>query len=98
MSKEAIIVTALFKAKKGKEDALKKELMTLIEPTRNEKGCIQYNLHQFFDDPESFIFYEHWENEETLAKHKESEHLKKCVHNIKNLIAEHPQVRFLELL
>lgn len=98
MSDQSIVVMAIFKAKKGKEAALEKELAALLEPSRKEKGCLLYNLHRYSDSPESFVFYEQWEDKEALAQHEKSEHLKNCVQHIKGLLSGHPTVRLLELL
>jgi hypothetical protein len=50
MPKEAIILTAMVKAKPGQEDAVREVLVALVEPTRKEPGCLCYNLHQSKSD------------------------------------------------
>jgi hypothetical protein len=40
MSAKNITVVATFEAKPGKENELKRALLTLIAPTRKENGCI----------------------------------------------------------
>ncbi|KAA8730270.1 quinol monooxygenase YgiN [Ewingella americana] len=47
----------------------------LIEHSRQELGCLQYDLHQDIDHPETFIFYERWASQEALSQHNETEHL-----------------------
>ena len=42
----AVILTATVRAKAGEEDAVKEALLSLVEPTRQEPGCVCYNLHQ----------------------------------------------------
>ena len=71
-----LTVVAEMKAKPGKEETLKTALLALIEPTRKEEGCVQYDLHVHTTDPGRFVFYENWSSEETLARHAASEHLK----------------------
>jgi quinol monooxygenase YgiN len=46
---------------------LRAALEALIEPTRREKGYINYDLHQGDEDPEAFFFYENWESGGHLA-------------------------------
>ncbi len=41
---KVLSLVAIIKAKEGKQDFVKEELMKLIPPTRKEKGCINYNL------------------------------------------------------
>ena len=71
-----LTVVAEMKAKPGKEEALRHALLALVEPTRKEAGCVQYDLHVHTTDPGRFVFYENWESEEHLARHSASEHLK----------------------
>lgn len=40
-----VIINAILQAKPGKEEELRSELVKVIEPSREEKGCIQYTLH-----------------------------------------------------
>lgn len=54
---------------------VKAELLKLIEPTRAEAGCIDYDLHQDNDNPALFLFYENWESRELWQAHMGSEHL-----------------------
>jgi quinol monooxygenase YgiN len=45
-------------------------------PTRKEKGCICYNLHQSTDDETKFIFYEQWASQAALDEHMQTDHFK----------------------
>ena len=52
----AVILTAMVKAKPGQEEAVKKALVALVQPTRQEPGCLCYNLHQSKSDPAQLCF------------------------------------------
>ena len=56
-------------------DFVKTELLKLIPITRNESGCIQYDLHQDNDNPTIFLFYENWESREQWQQHMNNSHL-----------------------
>ncbi len=71
-----LTIIANITAKADKIDEVKAELLKLIAPTREEKGCITYKLHQDNKNPAHFLFYEQWESQELLQVHLESEHLK----------------------
>ncbi len=75
MSKPLIII-ARIQAKKDKVECVRCALSSLIEPTRQEPGCIQYDLHQDNESPEVFIFYERWQSRALWQEHMNSEHLK----------------------
>ena len=74
MSKLTIV--ANIKAKSDKIDLVKAELLKLIDVTRAEKGCLQYDLHQDNENPAHFLFYENWESRELWQKHMNNHHLK----------------------
>jgi quinol monooxygenase YgiN len=58
------------------EEKVKKELLTLVSPTRSEKGCINYDLHQSVENKSLFIFYENWVSKKDLDKHLEMPYMK----------------------
>ena len=55
-------------AKKDSVEELKRELLKMVEPTRREDGCMEYNLHQDNENPAVFFFYENWKSEEALEQ------------------------------
>jgi quinol monooxygenase YgiN len=72
---QLLTVVAEMKAKPGMEEGLRLAVLALIEPTRKEEGCIQYDLHVHTKDPGRFVFYENWTSAEHLARHSASPHL-----------------------
>lgn len=62
------IVAPLY-AKKDQIELLKSELHKLIEITRNEEGCLNYDLHQDNENPTHFLFFENWESRDLWQKH-----------------------------
>ena len=74
MNKHLTIV-ARIEANTGKVDLVKAELLKLIPITREESGCIQYDLHQDNDNPAVFLFYENWESRELWQTHMNNTHL-----------------------
>lgn len=61
MSENMVTVTAHIMAKKGLEERLREELITLVGPTRSETGCITYDLYRDQENKALFMFYESWE-------------------------------------
>ena len=83
-----ISLAVIVKAKEGHEETVKNACIGLLEPTRKEKGCINYTLHMDPNDKGRFMFYENWENEELWGAHLDSPHIKAFGENIGPLIAE----------
>jgi quinol monooxygenase YgiN len=61
-------------AKPGQGLLLQAELTALVRPTRNEEGCLLYDLHRSTDVPGDFLFYEIWASREAHAAHKQTPH------------------------
>ena len=75
MSQNLLTVVAEIHAKSGKEEDLRQVLLGLIGPTRQETGCVQYDLHEDNAAPGRFLFYENWQSREHLDRHQETPHL-----------------------
>ena len=68
-------VVAAIAAKPGQEKRVEEILMGLVQPSRQDKGCILYDLHRDLDNPGVFVFYEAWESREMLEAHLNAPHL-----------------------
>jgi len=86
MSKITIVAKVV--AKKGSVETVKAELFKMIEPTRQESGCIEYRLHQDNENPAVFLFYEKWENLTCLEQHMNSGHFQNYVAAVGDLLVE----------
>ena len=73
MSQLTIIANIV--ANEDKIELVKSELLKLIDVTRSESGCINYDLHQDIENPAHFMFYENWESREQWKVHMDSQHL-----------------------
>lgn len=75
MSEKKVTVVAKFKAKAGKEEALRQAITACVAPTRAEAGCINYDLHVSPDNKGSFMLYENWVSKKALDEHLEMPYL-----------------------
>lgn len=73
MSKLTIVANIV--ANSDKIELVKAELIKLIETTRAEEGCINYDLHQDNSNPAHFMFYENWSSRELWQAHMGNQHL-----------------------
>ena len=74
LPKDAVALVVMMHAKPGQELLLQAELTALLRPTRNEEGCILYDLHRSTDVPSDFLFYEIWASRQAHAAHKQTPH------------------------
>lgn len=73
---QAFTAIATLIAKPGQQDTLENALRALVEPSRAEEGCGQYDLHRDLADPLTFYVIEHWASEEILQAHNASAHFR----------------------
>jgi quinol monooxygenase YgiN len=69
-----IVLVAGLRARPGREKALQELLEQMLEPTRDEPGCLTYDLHQSVVDPELFFVYAVWQDEACADKHSRMKH------------------------
>ena len=70
-----LTIVANIVANSDKVDLVKTALLKLIETTRAEAGCINYDLHQDNENSAHFMFYENWESRELWQTHMGNAHL-----------------------
>lgn len=93
---KTLTVIAVLKAKPGMETALRQALLALIPTTRQEPGCINYDLHQATDQPGHFLFHENWTSKQHLDDHLARPHLQAFLAQAPELVAEPPQITLWE--
>jgi quinol monooxygenase YgiN len=81
-----VTVVAKIVAKQEYIGSVRSELLTLITPTRNEEGCIDYTLHQDNDDPAVFVFYENWSSAAAIENHLNTPHYRAYARALDGLI------------
>lgn len=74
-------------AKEEHKDTVSSELTKIIAPTRQEKGCINYDMHTDNENGLVFMFHENWQSEQDLDVHLESNHIKGCFDIIGDMLA-----------
>lgn len=74
-------------AKPEARDELQVMLAGLVEPTRAEEGCINYDFHIDPEDSCTFMFYENWRSKADLDRHLAASHLKPLFSRLDELLA-----------
>jgi len=74
LPKHAVTLIVFLRAKEGQQLLLEAELRALVAPTRQEEGCLQYDLHRGADQPGTFLFHEIWETRDHHTAHTKTPH------------------------
>lgn len=83
-----LTIVANIKANADNVELVKTELLKLIEVTRAETGCINYDLHQDNENPAHFMFYENWQSRELWQAHMANQHLQDYMKATEGAVAE----------
>jgi quinol monooxygenase YgiN len=83
-----LTIVANIRAKPEHQEQVRTELEKLIPITRQEKGCLLYDLHQDDADPAHFMFYETWKSRELWQAHMDAPHLAAYMKATDGMVAE----------
>lgn len=96
MNTKAVTVVATFQARPGKETELSEALIGLVAATRQETGCLNYDLHVLPEDPTRFLFHENWTSKAHLDTHLQSAHIKALLPRVDELCVAPPEIKIWE--
>jgi quinol monooxygenase YgiN len=68
-----IIVRITMNVRPEKRKEVMQTLLSLIEPMRQEKGCLDYHVFQNIEDENSVSIIEEWKAREDLDRHMRSD-------------------------
>ncbi|EPA94069.1 antibiotic biosynthesis monooxygenase [Pseudomonas umsongensis] len=95
-SSNVLVSIAVLKAKAGKEQALKQELLALVEPTRAEPGNLDYVLFKLRDEQGTFYMREAFRDQAALDAHFSMPYFQRFAATVDDLLEEPLQLIFLE--
>ncbi|MFC5475765.1 putative quinol monooxygenase [Paraherbaspirillum soli] len=72
---------------------LKNILQELVVPSRNEAGCLGYELYQDDDNPLDFVTVELWMDQAAAEAHLASPHVMAALTKADDLLAQLPEIR-----
>lgn len=91
-------VIARARARKGQEAAARDLLLSLIEPTRQEAGCIRYELLVGASDPTDVCMVEEWASEAALDAHLARPNVTSVLGKLGPLLAGPPDIARFKLV
>ena len=88
-------VIALIPAKPGSEDVVRDALVTLVAATRQEEGCVSYDLHESQAAPGTFVTVEVWRDQAALDGHMGTPHIAAAFAAVGDHVAGAPAIHAL---
>ena len=77
---------APIRARQGKGDELEQTLRDVIPYILKEKGVLAYMGHRQVDDPDRFLTYEKYTDQEALNDHMSAPHMKQLAQDTESLL------------
>jgi quinol monooxygenase YgiN len=85
-----------FKVKPGKNADFEKAFAEMMVGVRkNEPGNLSYELFHDAVDPQTYVIFEHYKDTDAVAAHGKSEHGKKLIAALQDLVEGRPQAQRL---
>jgi quinol monooxygenase YgiN len=85
-------VVAVITAKPGSEDAVREAMSGLVAPTREEAGCLRYDLSESSSAPGTFVTVEEWSDPSDLDQHMQTEHIQAALGVLGDALAAAPAI------
>ena len=73
MSDEKYVVMVAGIVAAGREDYAADYFRRMAEVSKQDAGCLIYNIHQSADNPSEFMMYSVWENKAAFEQHNQRE-------------------------
>ena len=80
-----VTLVAIRTAIEGKGDALENEFKKLAPVVLKDPGVLIYAVHRSVDNPNRFLIFEQYENQEAFKAHGQTEHFKAFQKAVANL-------------
>lgn len=89
-------IYAHFEAKPQHIETVKNILMSLVEPTRKEAGCVKYDFYFSKENPAKILLHEYWKDEQAHSDHMLMPYIVEWQKQKKDLLAHFYDVTFLK--
>jgi quinol monooxygenase YgiN len=74
-SQDGLVIVASVTIHDGYKDELLKAFQDVIAATRQEEGCISYNVYEDVSNPSTLTFIEYWASQSAIDRHNQTAHL-----------------------
>ncbi len=92
MNDDKIVLIARLKVKADKIEQAKAAALKIVADSRNEAGCINYDIHQSVEDETVFFWHETWANQAAIDEHFATPFFQEFFAVVGEVAAEPPQI------
>lgn len=80
-----ITIIVHFLVKQGKKEEFHKAMEELLIKSREEEGCLLYDIYEGRDDTNSVVLLEHWKDQVAIDIHGKTDHFMTIIPRIKEI-------------
>ncbi len=92
MNDDKIVLIARLKVKADKVEQARSAALAIVAASRNEAGCINYDIHQSIEDETIFFWHETWANKAAIDEHFATPFFQEFFAVVGEVAAEPPQI------
>lgn len=92
MNDDKIVLIARLKVKPDKVEQARSAALAIVEASRSEAGCINYDIHQSIEDESVFFWHETWANKAAIDEHFATPFFQEFFAVVGEIAAEPPQI------
>lgn len=81
-------LTVFIQCKEGNSTTLKELLLSLVQQSRSEAACLQYDLHQSEENENLFVFQEEWASKAGWEAHNQQPYIVNFGTKVADLLEE----------
>jgi len=74
MEQAMVVLAVTWMAKNGRESDVAAMFSKLTEASRNEPGCVMFQVHRHKTEPRRFFIYEQYKDDAALEAHRATPH------------------------
>lgn len=89
-----VVLTATLKAAEGRGDDVAREFKNLVPIVLKDPGVLGYAVHRAVDDPNKFLVYEQYENQDAFKYHGQTAHFKAFNQATRGMFAARAEITF----
>jgi len=90
-------ISKLF-VKEGQSQEFADIFKEMIKPTREEQGCIQFEIFKDEQDDSMLFVLEKWETDDQFSNHINTEHFERVYPKLENLMSREADVNICECM
>ncbi|MBY5645770.1 putative quinol monooxygenase [Rhizobium leguminosarum] len=83
---------AYFTAKPGRSQDLSAELLQLVTPSREEEGCLRYEIHQSNDVADVWMVLEDWRHASDFKLHMSTQYVQAFMGKVPELCVKDVEI------